>query len=141
MFVTVGGGSARVGDEQREYRVIEPAAVASLRLARDSFELEAQPADDRKRSVVVGGCRHAHPMCVHRTEGPIEDRLARFGHEAAAARVQAEPIPELDALVQMAERLEADDAEELPARTIANGEPTGTRGIPIGRARLGVATA
>jgi hypothetical protein len=41
--------------EHREHGVIEPAAVAPLRVARHPFELEAQPADDVERRLVLGG--------------------------------------------------------------------------------------
>ena len=56
---------ANVRHEQREHRVIEPAAVASLGLARDALEAKAQSTNHVERRVVVGRRGHADAVAVH----------------------------------------------------------------------------
>src|SRR5205807_8075920 len=111
------------------------------RLSRDAFEAETEPPDDTERQVVVRRGGDAHTMRVDRTERPIEHGAGGLRHEPTPARVDAQPVAELDRLVQVRERLEPDDADEAARRAIADREAARARGVPIGGARLGVAAA
>src|SRR5690606_12642408 len=66
--------------EQREHRVIEPAAIAPLRVSRDAFEVETEPPDHAQRRVIAGGRRDAHAMHAERTETKVHAEGGCFGH-------------------------------------------------------------
>ena len=127
--------------EQAEDRVIEPSTMASLRLARDPFEAEAQTADDRERCMIVRRGRHANAMYAHLAESPPEDEPRCLRHGPIPGGLFPEPVAELDALVQVRESLETDDAKERARRSLTDREPTRASHIPVGRARVGVAVA
>src|SRR4051794_15539988 len=91
--------------------------------------------------MVVGGRRDADAVRVHAAERPGEDDAGRFAHDAAARGVDAEPVAELAALVEVGERLEPHDAEEATADAVANGEPARTRVVPVRRGRVRVPVA
>ena len=62
-------------------------------------------------------------------------RPRRLGHVPAARAVDAQPVAELRALVQVGERLEPDDAEEAPRAALADGEAQRARVVPVAGAR------
>ena len=117
------------------------SAVAPLRLPRDPLEVKPETADDAERGVIVRRGGDADAVRVERAERPVHRGARRLGHEPLAARVAPEPVPELDALMQVRERLQPDDAHEPPPDPVANPEAARARVVPVGRARLRVAEA
>src|ERR1700677_706523 len=94
--------------------MVEPAFVATLGLARDPFEVKAQPSDHAERRVIAGGGGDTDAMRVKLVRPPVDRRARGFGHEPLATRIAPEPVPELDALMQVRERLQPHHSKETP---------------------------
>jgi hypothetical protein len=88
--------------------------MTPLRLPRDAFEAKAQAANDSERGVVVRRGGDANAVSAKRRERPLDDCARSLRHEPVPGGIGAEPIPQLCALMEMGESLEAHDPVKPP---------------------------
>jgi len=132
-------GRRQIRRQKPEHRVIEPPAIAKLRLSQNAFEPKSEPPNHEQRSVIVRRSRDAHPVRPHLMEREIERRPRGLGHETASCRLFAQPIPELAGAMQMNAGLESHDADQRARRALAHREAHRAPGVPIRGAGVGEA--
>src|SRR5688500_13678424 len=105
--------------------MIEPASVAPLGVARDALELEAEPADDVERRLVLRRRRHAHAMEADGAEGEVEARARGLGHVPALGVLAPQPVTELARAMHLDASLEAHHPIQIGATARPDHEAQG----------------
>jgi hypothetical protein len=92
---------SHISRKKPKERMVEPPRLASFGLARNSLELEAQPADDPERGVISCCRSHADAVNAQAFERPLNHCARRFGHEALPHTFDAKPISEIGAQMKV----------------------------------------